>query len=466
MSTSALDKKKNKKIAVDTLKVPPQSIQAEISVLGGLLLQNDKFFEIEHLLRSEDFYRFENQLIYSSISRLISGNIPCDVLTLMEYLKNNALLDDAGGESYLFEIVHNTASIANLGAYAKIVYEKSVLRRLIKASYEIADQSFNPGDFNIADILDSAENKIFNIVEKNSRSDSIVTQKEALKTAIERIDRLYHQNSKYIGLETGFTDFDNITKGLQKKDLIIIAGRPSMGKTTFAMNIVEYICTEIKKPVLIASLEMGEDQLMARMISSLGRIEHDKVFSGKLTNTDWPKFSSVVQKLEDTQISFIVDSSLTPTSLRSYARKAVKKYGELGLIVIDYLQLMSLKDFKENRTNEITAISRELKLLAKELDVPVIVLSQLNRSLEQRQDKRPTLADLRDSGAIEQDADLVCFLYRDEVYNIDSPDKGKAELIIAKHRNGRIGRINLAYQGNFMQFQNLVNNHRYIVNNE
>lgn len=460
MSTST-EKKKNKKINIDNLKVPPQSIHAEMSVLGCLLLQNDKFLEIDNLLKSEDFYRFENQLLYSAISKLISNNVSCDALTLIEYLKNNALLDDAGGESYIFEIVHNTISVANLNAYANIVYEKSVLRKLIRASIEITDQAFNPGECKITEILNNAETKIFNISEKNSRSDYLVTQKDALKATIDKIDRLYHQNSKYIGCESGFRDFDDITKGLQKKDLIIIAGRPSMGKTTFAMNIVEHVATEIKKPVLIASLEMGEDQLISRMISSMGNIEHEKVFSGKLSNTDWPNFSSVVQKLDDAKISFIVDSSLTPTSLRSYARKTVKNYGELGLIVIDYLQLMSLQGFKENRTNEITAISRELKLLAKELDVPVIVLSQLNRALEQRPDKRPTLADLRDSGAIEQDADLVCFLYRDEVYHEDSANKGKAELIIAKHRNGRIGRLNLTYQGSFMRFRNFINGSGY-----
>lgn len=451
METMA-NKKKNK---LEFLKLPPQSIDAECAVLGGLLLDNKYFDELQSIISEADFYKIENRLLYESIGKIISDNKPCDGLTLIEHLKKQDVIDDVGGEFYVFDIINKTPSVANIIAYANIIHENSILRKLITTANEISDSAFNAKSLDLKTILEMAESKVLSITQHLAKAQSVITQKEALRKAVERVDKLYHQDSDYTGLETGFRDFDNLTKGLQDKDMIVIAGRPSMGKTTFAMNLVENIAIKLQKPILIASLEMGEDQLMARMISSTGKIDHETIYSGKLKDEDWPKFSTAVQRLDQTRITFVTDGFMSPSILRAHARRVKKTQGDLGLIVIDYLQLMSLRDFKENRTMEITTISRELKLLAKEMDVPVIVISQLNRSLESRQDKRPTMADLRDSGAIEQDADLICFLYRDEVYNLESPDKGKAEVIIAKHRNGKTGRINLAYRGQYMRFENL-----------
>lgn len=454
--TKAPVKKKRSEIS-DHLKLPPYALDAEQSVLGGVLLDNQAWDQISSKLCEADFYRHEHRLIYRVISELAEEANPFDVITISDALKNIDELDSAGGEAYLFELSNNTPSIANIAAYADIVREKSVQRQLISVANEIADVGFNPSGRELSDMLDFAETKIFAIAEQTGTDSGPEKLKDVLAQAVEKIDKLYHSDGDTTGLSTCFTDFDKMSSGLQPADLVIVAGRPSMGKTLFAMNIAENVALHSNASVLVFSMEMPSDSLAMRMISSLGRIEQNRVRTGQLKDDDWPRVTSAVNMLAEAPI-FIDDTpGLSPAEVRARARRLVKEHGPLGVIVIDYLQLMKVPGFKvENRTAEISEISRSLKALAKELNVPVVALSQLNRSLEQRADRRPVMSDLRESGAIEQDADLIAFIYRDEVYNEDSPDKGTAEIIIAKQRNGPIGKVRLAFLGHFARFEDLA----------
>ena len=442
---------------MDDLKRPPHSIEAEQAIIGGLMLDNLAWDKVSIIVAEPDFYLTEHRMIYQALTDLSKRDQPFDVITVLENLKSTNHLNDAGGETYLFELANNTPSVANIRAYADIVREKSVQRQLIHVAGDIADSAYNPNGKDVSELLDQAETRVFAIAEQTAREGGPEIIKNILVKTIDRIDHLYHHGSAVTGLTTGLKDLDDITSGLQQSDLIIVAGRPSMGKTTLAMNMAENAAIDSKKPVLVFSMEMPADSLAMRMMSSLGRIDQHRVRTGKLTDEDWPRVTSAVHILSEAPI-FIDDTpALSPGEVRARARRLVKEHGQLGLIVIDYLQLMKAPGFKsDNRTGEISEISRSLKTLAKELHTPVIALSQLNRSLEQRHDKRPIMSDLRESGAIEQDADLICFIYRDEVYNEDSPDKGIAEIIIAKQRNGPIGRVRVAFLGKYTRFEDLA----------
>ncbi|HEB67904.1 MAG TPA: replicative DNA helicase, partial [Gammaproteobacteria bacterium] len=439
--------------ATAALKMPPHSIEAEQAVLGGLMIDNNTWDQVADLVSESDFYRKDHRLIFRAIAMLAEEAQPFDAVTISEWLASHNELDNAGGLAYLGTLASNTPTAANIKAYAGIVRERAVLRQLIQVSTDIANAAYNPAGRTSAEILDEAEKKVFDIAEQGSRGRSgYQTVKDLLVKAVDRIDTLYQNQSAYTGIPTGFTDFDNMTSGLQNSDLIIIAGRPSMGKTSFAMNLVENAAIKNKTPVAVFSMEMPGEQLVMRMMSSLGRIDQHKIRTGKLDEADWPRLTSAVGILNEAPI-FIDDTpGLTPMEVRARARRIAREHG-LGLIVIDYLQLMQgSSGSSENRATEISEISRALKGLAKELNVPVIALSQLNRSLEQRPNKRPIMSDLRESGAIEQDADLIIFIYRDEVYNEDSPDKGTAEVIIGKQRNGPIGMTRLTFLGQYTRF--------------
>lgn len=449
--------KSQKKTTVEALKRPPHSLEAEQSIIGGLMLDNLVLEKVEHRLCEADFYRAEHRVLYRAILQLARRHQPFDVVTVLEALKSSNALLDAGGEAYLFELAHNTPSVANINAYVEIVREKSVQRQLIAVAGDIADSAYEPGERMISDLLDFAETRVFAIAEQTASEGGPEAIKSVLVRTVEKIDALYHSGAAVTGLATGLSDLDELTTGLQPADLVIVAGRPSMGKTTLAMNMAEHAAIKSGKPVLVFSMEMPADALAMRMMSSLGRLDQHRLRTGKLDDNDWPRVTSAVHMLSEAPL-FIDDSpALSPAELRARARRLAKEQGDLGLIVVDYLQLMRVTGVKiENRTAEISEISRSLKTLAKELNVPVIALSQLNRSLEQRQDKRPVMSDLRESGAIEQDADLICFIYRDEVYNEDSPDKGCAEIIVAKQRNGPIGRVRVAFLGQYTRFEDLA----------
>ncbi|MGR6034044.1 MAG: replicative DNA helicase [Candidatus Nitrosoglobus sp.] len=442
---------------VDGLKVPPHSIEAEQSVLGGLLLDNQAWDQIGDVLRAEDFYRQDHRLLFYSISELIERSQPCDVITLSEWLKNKQLLEDAGGLAYITGLARNTPTAANIKAYADVVRERSVLRQLIRVGTDIASSAYQPEGRSSGELLDEAEKRVFEIAEQGARGQrSFVDMKNLLGKVVDRIDHLFEQDSPITGLPSGFVDFDGLTSGLQPADLVIAAGRPSMGKTTFAMNIAEHVAIKRRVPVAVFSMEMPGEQLAMRMMSSLGHIDQHRVRTGRLEDDDWPRLTSAVSLLTEAPL-FIDDTpALSPSELRARARRLMQEQGGLGLILIDYLQLMQVPGHRENRATEISEISRNLKAVAKELNVPVLALSQLNRSLEQRPNKRPVMSDLRESGAIEQDADVIVFIYRDEVYNEDSPDKGTAEIIIGKQRNGPIGTVRLTFRGQYTRFENYV----------
>ncbi|MEF3194300.1 MAG: replicative DNA helicase [Halothiobacillaceae bacterium] len=436
------------------LRVPPHSLEAELSVLGGLMLDQDAWERIADHITEDDFYRRDHRLIFRALRSLADADQPRDVVTVAEWLNKHALLDDVGGLAYLGQIVADTPTAANIVAYADIVREHAIKRQLIEVGTSIAQSAYQPEGRDSRQLLEEAERKVFQIAEQGGRQRKGFTPiKRLLNLAVERIQALYEQDDPITGLPTGFDDFDAMTSGLQNGDLIIVAGRPSMGKTTFAMNIGENAAIRTKKPVAVFSMEMPGEQLALRMMSSLGRIDQHRVRTGKLEDEDWPRLTSAVVMLSEAPI-FIDDTpALSPTELRARARRLKREHG-LGLIIIDYLQLMQVPGNSENRATEISEISRSLKALAKELDVPVIALSQLNRSLEQRPNKRPVMSDLRESGAIEQDADLIVFIYRDEVYHPDSADKGVAEIIIGKQRNGPIGTVRLTFLGKYTQFAN------------
>jgi replicative DNA helicase len=444
---------------MDHVKVPPHSIDAEQSVLGGLMLDNKAWDLIADRVKEADFYRHDHRLIYRVMAKSAEQSKPIDVLTVTESLRELHELDNAGGEVYLFELANNTPTVANIVAYADIVRERSVLRQLIATANEIAGHAFNPQGRSSIELLDTAEQLVFAISEQGARAGGPANIKEYLAKTMDRIDTLFQSDDPITGIPTGYHDLDNMTSGLQPSDLVIVAGRPSMGKTMLAMNMAEHVAIKTKLPVLIFSMEMPGEAIVMRLLSSLCRIDQLRIRTGKLQDEDWPRISSTVSMLSEAPF-FIDDTpALSPAEVRARARRVAKENGQLGVIVIDYLQLMQVPENSENRTAEISEISRSLKSLAKELKVPVIALSQLNRSLEQRADKRPVMSDLRESGAIEQDADLIAFIYRDEVYNENSPDKGTAEIIIAKQRNGPIGKVRLTFLGQYCCFENFTRNY-------
>jgi len=438
----------------DALKVPPHSIQAEQAVLGGLMLDNAAWDKVADRVTEEDFYRRDHRLIFRAIAELAERNSPFDAVTLSEWLEQNQLLEAAGGLASLGGLVQGTPSAANIQAYADIVRENAVLRALITVGNDIAGSAFVTEGRSSDELLEHAETQVFQIAERGKRGKrGFKTIRSLLGAAVDRIDRLFQQDDPFTGVPTGFSDLDEMTAGLQPSDLIIVAGRPSMGKTTLAMNFAENAAIKHQLPVAIFSMEMPGEQLALRMMSSLGHIDQHKVRTGKLDDDDWPRLTSAVSLLDNAAL-FIDDTpALSPGELRARARR-LKREHDLGLIIVDYLQLMQVPGTRENRTNEISEISRNLKALAKELEVPVVALSQLNRGLEQRTDKRPVMSDLRESGAIEQDADVIIFIYRDEVYHEDSPQKGIAEIIIGKQRNGPIGKRFLTFRGQFTRFEN------------
>lgn len=444
---------------LDAIKLPPHSVEAEQSVLGGILLDTSAWDKITDILQEQDFYRYEHRLIFRHISLLTEHAKPVDVITVAESLESNAELEKAGGLAYLGSLAQNVPSAANIRRYAEIVRERAVMRKLAEVGTEIATSAYNPGGRDAGQLLDEAESRVFEISEAGERGkQGFVGIPSLLTQVVERIETLYSRDndSDVTGIATGFTDLDSMTSGLQPGDLVIVAGRPSMGKTAFSVNIAEHVALEVTKPVAIFSMEMGGSQLAMRMIGSVGRLNQHTLRTGKLEDDDWSRMTHALGRLNDAPIFIDETAALNSLELRSRARRLHRQHGGLGLIVIDYIQLMSSTSSKggENRATEISEISRSLKSLAKELQVPVIALSQLNRSLEQRPNKRPIMSDLRESGAIEQDADLILFIYRDEVYNADSPDKGKAEIIIAKQRNGPIGKVELTFRGEYTRFEN------------
>ncbi|MCL4469700.1 MAG: replicative DNA helicase [Sulfuricella sp.] len=452
---------------LDSLRLPPHSVEAEQSVLGGLLLDNSAWDKIADLITEEDFYRHDHRLIYRHISKLVEHAKPADVITVAESLENTAKLVDAGGLAYLGALAQNTPSAANIRRYAEIVRERAVLRRLAEVGSGIAESALSQTGRSVAQLLDEAEARVFEIAEAGARGKQGFVEIQPLLTqVVERIDMLFQREnpSDVTGIPTGFQDLDEKTSGLQAGDLIIVAGRPSMGKTAFSLNIGENVAMQTGLPVAVFSMEMGGTQLVTRMLGSIGRLDQHRVRTGRLQDEDWQKLTYAVGKLNDAPIYIDESAALTVLDLRARARRLHRQCGKLGLIVIDYLQLMSGSGKGgggENRATEISEISRGLKALAKELDVPVIALSQLNRSLEQRPNKRPVMSDLRESGAIEQDADLILFIYRDEVYNSDTPDKGIAEIIIGKQRNGPIGMVKMTFLGEYTRFENYAHAGQY-----
>ncbi len=439
------------------VKIPPHSIEAEQSILGGLMLDDSKWEVVSDLVTETDFYRADHRLVFHAIARLAGENKPLDVVTISEELDRLGQLDEAGGFAYLGELANRTPSASNIRSYAEIVRERAVFRSLIHVAGEIADSSFNPQGRSSTELVDDAERKVFAISESRTKIGGPQYVNTVLKKTVDRIDELSKTDAKMTGITTGFRDLDDRTSGLQKSDLVIVAARPSMGKTAFSMNLAENALLSGKKPVLVFSMEMPADAILMRMLSSIGRIDQTRVRSGNLEEEDWPRLTSAVSMLMDQPLYIDDTAALSPTEVRSRARRVARENnGELGLILIDYLQLMRVPGNTEGRTSEISEISRSLKALAKELECPVVALSQLNRSLEQRTDKRPVNSDLRESGAIEQDADVIMFIYRDEYYNENSEDKGLAEIIIGKQRNGPTGRIKLAFQGQYTRFDDLT----------
>lgn len=450
----------------EQVSIPPHSTEAEQAVLGGIMLSNQHWDGIAERVIAEDFYTFAHKAIFQTMEELMRNQTPIDLITLDQALKAKGISDSVGGFAYLADLSNNTPNAINILAYAEIVREKAILRELIAVGNRIAENSYLPKGKDIKMVLDEAEREVFAIAEKRSSStegpQNVLSVLESTIARIETLGKLENHNG-VTGVTTGFVELDKKTAGLQPSDLIIVAARPSMGKTTFAMNLCENAAMASDKPVLVFSLEMPAEQIMMRMIASLARVDQTKIRTGQnLEEAEWSKIASVFGMFKQKNNLYIDDSSgLTPTELRSRARRVYRENGGLSMIMVDYLQLMRAPAFSDNRTLEIAEISRSLKALAKELEVPVIALSQLNRTLEQRADKRPVNSDLRESGSIEQDADLIMFIYRDEVYNDNSEDKGVAEIIIGKQRNGPIGRVRLAFNGQFSRFDNLAEQREY-----
>jgi replicative DNA helicase len=446
---------------VENLKVPPHSIEAEQAVLGGLLLAASAWERVADVVVLGDFYREDHRQIFEAIQDLHNRGKSCDAITVTEWFESRGQAEQVDGGQYISQLANGTPSAANVAAYADIVREKSILRQLIDVGTEITSGSYASDGRDSQVLLEQAERLIFAIADKGSRRGTgFVSVQDTLKEAIDRIQELFEFEGEITGIPTGFTELDRMTAGMQPSDLVIVAGRPSMGKTTLAMNLAEHAALKHEVPVAVFSMEMSALALVMRLFSSLGQIEQQRLKTGSLEEMDWPKLTSAMNLLQKSKI-FIDDTpALSPSEIRARARR-LKREHDIGLIVIDYLQLMQVPDTRENRATEIAEISRSLKALAKELNVPVIALSQLNRALEQRPNKRPVMADLRESGSIEQDADLIIFIYRDEVYNKETAEKGKAEIIIGKHRNGETGTVFLSFQGQWLRFTNLAREYYY-----
>lgn len=444
---------------VAQLRVPPHSVEAESSVLGGLLLDNGAWDRVGDLVSADDYYRHEHQLIFGAIAVLINGNKPADVITVFEQLQSQGKADEAGGLPYLNSLAQYVPSAANIRRYAEIVRERAILRKLISVSDDIATQAFNPKGKAVANILDEAEQKIFNIGEEGSRMKQGFQSMDSLVVdLLDRVQDMADNPNDITGVPTGFIDLDRMTAGLQPGDLIVLAARPSMGKTAFAINIAEHVALNEGLPVAVFSMEMGAAQLAVRIVGSIGRINQGHLRTGKLTDDEWPRLTEAIERLRTVSLHIDETPGLTPSELRANARRLARQCGKLGLIVVDYLQLMSgTSSDGDNRATELGEISRGLKMLAKELQCPVIALSQLNRSVEQRTDKRPMMSDLRESGAIEQDADIIMFIYRDEYYTKDAcKEPGVAEIIIGKQRNGPTGTVKLAFLNMLTRFESLA----------
>jgi len=442
--------------AEQRLKVPPHSIEAEQSLLGGLMLDHKSWDKIADVVSTQDFYRKDHRLIFDAIANLAEDANPCDVVTVSEFLDNRGELESAGGLEYLASLANETPGAANARSYARILRERSMLRSLISAGNEISGAAFMNDGRTASEIVDEAERLVFEIAESGARGRSgFKALKHILPEAVDRIDLLHQSDGDITGIPSGYGEFDKMTAGLQPGELIVIAGRPSMGKTTLALNIAENAAIGAQVPTAIFSMEMPSQQLAFRMISSLGRVDQTHLRTGRFPDEDWSRINTAVQLMSEAPIYIDDTAGLSPTEIRARARRLQRENG-LGLIVVDYLQLMAVPGSKENRATEISEISRSLKALAKELSLPVIALSQLNRSVEQRTDKRPVMSDLRESGAIEQDADLILFIYREEVYNQDTPRKGIADIAIAKQRNGPIGDFPLTFVGRYTKFENWV----------
>ena len=442
------------------LRVPPHSIEAESSVLGGLLLDNGAWDRVADLINDSDFYRYEHRLAYSAIAALVNASKPADVVTVYEHLQNLGKADEAGGLAYLNSLAQYVPSAANIRRYAEIVRERAILRKLVAASDEIATNAFSPQGKPVAKILDEAEQKIFKIGEEGSRmKEGFQSMDTLVVDLLDRVQEMADNPMDVTGVPTGFIDLDRMTSGLQAGDLVVLAARPSMGKTAFAINIAEHVALNEGLPVAVFSMEMGASQLAVRVVGSIGRINQGHLRTGKLTDDEWPRLTEAIEKLRTVSLHIDETPGLTPSELRANARRLARQCGKLGLIVVDYLQLMSgsSSDGGDNRATELGEISRGLKMLAKELQCPVIALSQLNRSVEQRTDKRPMMSDLRESGAIEQDADIIMFIYRDEYYNKETcKEPGVAEIIIGKQRNGPTGTVKLTFLNHLTRFESMA----------
>ncbi|WP_172600106.1 replicative DNA helicase [Sulfuricystis multivorans] len=444
---------------VAALKLPPHSIEAEQSLLGGLLLDNGAWDRIADIVNEADFYRDDHRRIFAHIRKLIETGRPADVVTVFESIEHANQVNETGGLAYLGEIANATPSAANIRRYAEIVHERAILRKLVSVGDEIAAAALNPAGRDVKTLLDQAEQKVFEIAEVGNRvGQGFQAITPLLGEVVDRIEKLYNRDnpSDITGLASGFHDLDRLTSGFQPGDMIVVAGRPSMGKTAFALNIAEHVGVELRQPVAIFSLEMSGPQLAMRFLSSVGRLDQTKIRTGKLTDEDWEKMSVALGKLHEAPIHIDETGAINASDLRARARRLHRQFGRLGLIVIDYLQLMTSIRDNENRATEISEISRSIKALAKELQVPVIALSQLSRKVEERNDKRPLMSDLRESGAIEQDADIILMMYREEYYKPDTTEKGVAEVIIGKHRNGPTGVVKLTFLGEYTRFENFA----------
>ncbi|GIK74449.1 MAG: replicative DNA helicase [Chloroflexota bacterium] len=439
------------------IKLPPHSIESEQSLLGGLLLDNNAWDRIADQVAEGDFYRDDHRRIFRHIVKLIELNRPADVVTVFESLDKSGEAEQSGGMSYLGEIANNTPSAANIHRYAEIVRERAILRKLVAVGDEIAATALAPKGREARQLLDEAESKVFEIKDAGlRRSDGFSPIQPILGKVIDRVQEMYDRGSDITGIPTGFADLDTRTSGMQPGDLIILAGRPSMGKTAMALNVAEHVALQAGLPVGIFSMEMPATQLALRFLSSVGKIDSYKLRAGRLSDDEWERMTYALGKLHEAPIHIDETPALNATELRARARRLYRQCGQLGLIVIDYLQLMSSVRDGENRATELSDISRAVKALAKELSVPIIALSQLSRNVEQRPNKRPVMSDLRESGAIEQDADVIIMIYRDEVYNQDTPDKGTAEAIIVKQRSGPIGTSRLTFLGEYTRFENFA----------
>ena len=435
------------------LRVPPSSIEAERAVLGGLMLDASGWDRVVDRIKEEDFYRRDHQLVFRAIASLIDANHPCDVVTVSEWLDGHGDAKVEGGLAYIGELAESTPSAANVAAYAEIVRERAVLREMIATGSAIADRAYRTEGRPVTELVEEAEQLVYAIGDRRRSAGGPEPIRDVLVGVFERIDELHQLESDITGVPTGFIDLDRRTAGLQRGDLVVVAGRPSMGKTALALNIVESAAIRTKLGAIVFSMEMSSEQLTMRFLSALGGIDSHKIRTGKLEDADWPRLTSAMTMLNESRIFLDDSGDLTPTELRARCRR-LKREHDIGLVVVDYLQLMHVPGTSENRATEISEISRSLKALARELKVPVVALSQLNRGLEARSEKRPMLSDLRESGAIEQDADVILFIYRDEVYNEESTDKGKAEIIIGKQRNGPTGTVTLTFLGRIAKFGN------------